>query len=344
MSDPALILLAPSCVRTMRYFSYDVGKYCFRSLVTQIIAPDHPPAELGRLHTTPDALRYAKGRKLARQGGRMCWNKRWRTLSAHPMFRRALGEFIADVVSPLLYNGVPGPVVYQKEPTLRVHLPGLGPLGGRHIDYVYKRQPTEVNVWIPLSQVGPLNTLWTETAPGKADFVPVEADYGSALLFWGNQCRHGSCANSADITRVSLDVRVIREDFFQEFYVHPSRRSVSPNLLRGQHYTDTIVEARWRKGAVVKDPQEEEETEEEEESVGLSLFDDDEEEENLTFLEGQQELKHPAIQTAGESKAEPVAHVSPQKLLSFSNLFALGGVLVALCGSIYLSQVRQSDS
>ena len=60
----------------------------------------------------------------------------------------------------------PREVVYQLEPTLRVHMPGQRALGAKHVDYSYKRQPTELNVWLPLTPVGEGNTLWAESTPG----------------------------------------------------------------------------------------------------------------------------------------------------------------------------------
>ena len=64
---------------------------------------------------------------------------------------------------------------------------GQAALGAAHIDYSYKRQPTEVNVWIPLTPVDARNTLWVESAPGQEDYAPFVGDYGEAFLFWGNQ-------------------------------------------------------------------------------------------------------------------------------------------------------------
>lgn len=62
---------------------------------------------------------------------------------------RSLGLFVEKVVAPLLYSGEGeevGEVVYQRNPTLRVQMPGFDALGHRHNDYMYKRQPTETNV------------------------------------------------------------------------------------------------------------------------------------------------------------------------------------------------------
>ena len=126
-------------------------------------------------------------------------------------------------------------------------MPGTRPTGAKHRDYAYKRQPTELNVWVPLTPTSASNTLWTESAPDAADFEPIEvAAFGEAVLFWGNQCEHYSLPNSTDTTRVSFDFRVIRGDMFTEQYVAPSSKIDAPRFCRGGAYTDTIAEARWR--------------------------------------------------------------------------------------------------
>lgn len=107
-------------------------------------------------------------------------------------------------------------------------------------------------VWIPLTLVGEGNTLYAESVPGKGDYAPFEAEYGTAVLFWGNQCSHYSTKNSTeDCTRVSFDLRVVRADDFIEDYVHPDANpeySRSAGLRRGMHYTDTAAEREWRRG------------------------------------------------------------------------------------------------
>ena len=48
--------------------------------------------------------------------------------------------------------------------------------------------------------------------PGDGVYVPFKAEWGEAVLFWGNQCSHYSTSNTADTTRVSLDFRVRNEE------------------------------------------------------------------------------------------------------------------------------------
>ena len=51
-------------------------------------------------------------------------------------------------------------------------------------------------------------TLWAESAPGAADYHPLEVGVGEAVAFFGTGCRHHVPANLSGCTRVSLDFRV----------------------------------------------------------------------------------------------------------------------------------------
>jgi hypothetical protein len=54
----------------------------------------------------------------------------------------------------------------EKEPTFRS-------LGRMHNDAEYAHQPGEVNFWLPLSECNPENSMWLESAPGRADWRPI---------------------------------------------------------------------------------------------------------------------------------------------------------------------------
>ena len=56
--------------------------------------------------------------------------------------------------------------------------------------------------------------MWCESAPGVGDYAPFAVNYGEAILFWGNRCRHYTVANDSGTTRVSFDFRFL----FRRFY------------------------------------------------------------------------------------------------------------------------------
>lgn len=124
-------------------------------------------------------------------------------------FFEAYRKLVAEVVAPLL-GSPPGGLVYQAVPSIRCHLPGTArPLLTLHCDAEYHHPPSELNFWLPLTSTFGANTLWTESAPCRGDFRPLELEYGQLHAFYGNKCRHYTLPNTTDITRVSIDFRVL---------------------------------------------------------------------------------------------------------------------------------------
>jgi hypothetical protein len=84
------------------------------------------------------------------------------------------------------------------------------------------------------------------------------------LLLWnpphgysGSQCQHYSVPNTSSGTRVSLDLRVIREDHFVRDYIHPESRKQAADFKVGGHYTTTVREREWRRASAVEEGDEE---------------------------------------------------------------------------------------
>ena len=250
-SDAALISRVPPSLLQTKKFTYDPVKYDFVSTVRAIITPGlQEETPLSHLHLTPAGLAYLSNKKAA-HSGRTAWSKLWRSRSIEVSspFRRVLGLFVSEVLTPLLGLGPGDLVVYQRSPTLRIHLSHTGALGSRHRDYGYKRQPTEINCWLPLTPVLGSNTLWSESAPGKGDFRPFTCkNAGEAYLFHGSQNEHYTLPNKTDSTRVSLDFRIIPGIYYVEDYVAPYSREGDdiPRFIRGKAYTDTDAEREWR--------------------------------------------------------------------------------------------------
>lgn len=63
----------------------------------------------------------------------------------------------------------------------------LGPI---HSDAEYGHQPGEINFWLPLTELSPKATLWSESAPQKGDFAPFLPKVGEVVRFHGAVCRH----------------------------------------------------------------------------------------------------------------------------------------------------------
>ena len=63
----------------------------------------------------------------------------------------------------------------------------------------------------------------------------VQGGYGQCVRFWGNQCRHYTTENTSDVTRVSLDLRVIPEALFRS--AHASPTGTVPFTLHRYYFT-----------------------------------------------------------------------------------------------------------
>ncbi|NET88008.1 MAG: hypothetical protein F6K45_07925 [Kamptonema sp. SIO1D9] len=99
-------------------------------------------------------------------------------------------------------------LVYQKLPTLRIHLPNNLSVGEYHRDRDYNHPAEEINVWVPLTKAQKTATIQMESSYDTGDFHPVEADYGQYAIF-DSALMHGNEVNIEGYTRVSFDFRVI---------------------------------------------------------------------------------------------------------------------------------------
>jgi hypothetical protein len=220
---------------------FPIHRLAARILLGQEQARDY---RLQDLHTLPEFQQKTQGRsKLA--------NKRWRNKGfdvqdeLRDEWRMLYGMFVDQVIKPNLGHGE---LVYQREPVLRIHPPGDSALGHKHRDEKYGRQPWEVNLWLPLTPVFGTNSLFVESSRGKQDWHPLVAleGPGTCIRFWGSQCEHFTKPNDTSVTRVSLDFRAIPEHLFIDNYKSPISHRGQGMHLRGQSYTDTVIERAWR--------------------------------------------------------------------------------------------------
>ena len=100
----------------------------------------------------------------------------------------------------------------------------------RHCDADYFHQPHEINYWLPCTPTFGSNTLHVESAPGRADYRPMELQVGELLRFFGHQCDHFSLPNESGVTRLSLDFRVVPRSRFRECYPGSHKPDGSPRF------------------------------------------------------------------------------------------------------------------
>ena len=120
-------------------------------------------------------------------------------------------DFIRDVVRPMFNE----PIVYQKIPTFRVHLPGNLGVGSYHRDRDFNHGREEINFIVACTRMYDTNTVWIESEEGKEDFKPITLDVGGMVEFDGANLLHGNKTNTTDQTRVSFDFRVVPLSKFQ---------------------------------------------------------------------------------------------------------------------------------
>ena len=230
--------LLPAEVRVQVVHDYDESEYPFTDFVCEALGVE--PAELARLHKTPAGV-YCQ--QHATRSGHDPFRRRWLSFidrSLNPEARRRLDELVARFVAKRLRAATGDRwkhFVYQAEPSMRVHLAGTRSLGIRHCDADYYHQPNEINFWIPLvERVWGANSLQCESSPGAGDFAPFEASRGQFVQFYGNQVVHYNVANTTDVTRVSLDLRVVPLPLFAPEWASP--KGTVPFRL-GQYYSST---------------------------------------------------------------------------------------------------------
>lgn len=175
--------------------SYAPSDYFFRELVGEILGH----SDLSQLHTERDYDRLVVGTDHA-----TVWHQRF--YAAFPAQLADLFRyFIQEDVRPLFGE----PIVHQRVPTFRVHLPGNVGVGEFHADGQYNHPDGEINFLLPLTDCRETASIWIESAVGTADYRPANLHYGEVFVFDGRNLRHGNLPNETGKTRVSFDFRVI---------------------------------------------------------------------------------------------------------------------------------------
>jgi ectoine hydroxylase-related dioxygenase (phytanoyl-CoA dioxygenase family) len=159
-----------------------------------------------------------------------------------PAFTACYQRLIADV---LTRDVVRGDCLFQRTPTIRFHFPNQEGFVWQprfHSDVMLGHPPQEINIWLPLCRtrgassmrIAPLEPSVEFLTSRDLDFesfardvqvdpalqqrcqaasAPVELSYGEFIAF-DPRCLHATQYNDTDLTRISLDFRVIAtEDY-----------------------------------------------------------------------------------------------------------------------------------
>ena len=106
-------------------------------------------------------------------------------------------------------------IVYQARPTFRIQEANSVAVGEWHRDSQqdYDHFWGEINVFLPFTSLNKYNTIWKnlsmedETIGENAK--PIIISKNQYQLNYLNQVKHGNIINKSDITRVSIDFRII---------------------------------------------------------------------------------------------------------------------------------------
>jgi hypothetical protein len=181
-------------------YDYDTSLYQFKEIVCKILNVDN----LEKLH---DMEQYEIFSRETDQSTK--WHKLF--YDNFSEFNDLYFKFIKEFIKPL-FGGEE--IVYQKIPTFRVHLVNNLSVGEFHKDSDYGHSTNEINFWLPFVDTFSTNTIWVESSPGLKDYASKSLDYGEVLKFDGANLFHGNKINDTDITRVSIDFRVLKYSDF----------------------------------------------------------------------------------------------------------------------------------
>lgn len=182
---------------------YDVEKFDFKSKIHEILEI----SDVTKIHLLSSGDRDLTHFALQNT----IWHRRF--YSKFNEISNLYRSFLESVILPFFgFNKV----VYQKVPTFRVHYVKSKSVTEFHKDKEYNHQESEVNLWLPFSDVYDTNTIWIESEEDKGDFSSCNVNYGEVLVFDGANLCHGTKFNETNDTRVSIDFRICDFDKFSE--------------------------------------------------------------------------------------------------------------------------------
>ena len=141
------------------------------------------------------------------------------------IFLKTYKEFVHHLSSTIFKEKL----IYQRKPTLRIHLPENKSVGGFHRDRDYNHPIEEINIWVPITSACNTNTIWIESEFDKTDYSPMNLNFGQAVIF-DSGLMHGNKVNIENLTRLSFDFRVIPASKWKKSKKQKTKMSITQNL------------------------------------------------------------------------------------------------------------------
>lgn len=218
--------------------SYNLDRYPFRRCLSDLWG-----ALPESLHQSYPILRDERGLTQAHR-------EYYRTFDTSGM-----GTIYRDFVASELASLFPESIVFQRIPTLRIHMPGAKAVEDFHVDSEFGHQAGCVNFWLPVMSTHGTNALHLDCAgmdiSAEADLssgiVPVEVALGEVLRFDAVHTRHGNRINTTGETRVSIDFRIVAASRYRD----SDLLSVTARmpLKLGGYYETMISDVQPRRGS-----------------------------------------------------------------------------------------------
>jgi ectoine hydroxylase-related dioxygenase (phytanoyl-CoA dioxygenase family) len=205
----------------MNILGYDKNKYNFTDIVKKYLNVN----ELSKIHEKSDFIYHTKFKRENDQSTH--YHKLFYDLARSEEFLNLYTTFIKDVIKKHFDCNI----VYQKIPTFRMQFPNNIAVGEYHRDRDYRDTEwastvKELNFYLPITKAINTNTIWVESEEGKMDFKPINALPGEVVVWDGLNLLHGNKENKEELTRVSIDFRVMK----LQNYIPLNRGSINTNV------------------------------------------------------------------------------------------------------------------
>ncbi|KAL1510749.1 hypothetical protein AB1Y20_007036 [Prymnesium parvum] len=157
---------------------------------------------------------------------------------ARAPFLREYERLVVDVLAPHVHAAMGcRRVVFQSFPCVRVLRPGEFSIGP-HCDAQYQAPDGNINFYLPLTdEIAGTNSLFLESEPGKEDWEALHLTYGELHRFYGVYCAHFTAENTTDVTRVSIDFRLVPGCCYEEDVEQQPK-----DFRVGEYYSECVMD------------------------------------------------------------------------------------------------------
>lgn len=249
---------------------FDTERYPFRKVITDLLfekgilgkslGDTPPPLEDLHHHLTEDQM------ALDRSGISQVASQFY---ELNKEFNKIYCKFLQEYVCDGLFKE---DLIYQQNPTIRFYFPKAKGFTWKpvyHTDIMLGHPPQEINIWFPLTRIfgsnsmgiasledsleifGRYNFNFNKFAVGVQEDKKLQddlegitksiiGDYGEITLF-DSRCIHVLQNNQTNITRVSIDIRVVPVREFESLkitYVGTGRRKMP--FTKGEYYSKDV--------------------------------------------------------------------------------------------------------